>query len=319
MHSEFRLTTAFRHGRTKIDDIYFSAPFKLMHPFVNGRHAEYMISFVGPGFLAGDTARMNITFAPGTDSTISTQSYEKVLDTKDGSASRTIDLTVQGDAKAVFLPFPVIPFRNSAFSTATTAHISPESTFVYADVVTNGRAGMGEQWLMRRFESSLRVYVDEQADETDHHRRGRPRKHPEEPISHLAFADHTLLDPSRYDYTHMAMWRGYTHCGLMYIHLPEHPADHTGGNDDGISNGTSSEHSASAASARTVGGNTNARRSAEEAIIARIRQFAEESNFPGEFGATRAMNGIVVRILTKRGDDAYDFITKLTALLTNHD
>lgn len=145
MHSEFRLTTALRHGSTKIDDIYFSAPFKLMHPFVNGRHAEYMLSFVGPGFLDGDVAKMECTFGPGTDATISTQSYEKVLNTKDGSASRTIDLTTLDDARAVFLPFPVIPFQNSSFSNAVTAHISPSSTFIYADVVTNGRAGMGEQ------------------------------------------------------------------------------------------------------------------------------------------------------------------------------
>lgn len=285
MRSEFRLTTALRHGSTKIDDIYFSAPFKLMHPFVNGRHAEYMISFVGPGFLDGDEATMDITFGAGTEATISTQSYEKVFDTKDGSAHRSINLTAQDDAKAVFLPFPVIPFRNSNFLNTVTAHVSLQSTFLYADVVTNGRAGMGEQWLMRRYDSRLRIYVDHAPVQSDKPHRGRPRKDAGEPIPRLAFAERLLLNPSRFDYTGMSLWRNFTHCGMLYIHTPE-PSS----------------------------GDERARVAAEDETIDRIRAFAKQLDFPGEFGVTRATNGVVVRILATRGDDAFNFITDIAGL-----
>lgn len=86
--STFRLSTAFRHGRTKIDDIYFEAPFKLMTPFTNGRHSDFVVMLASPGFLRGDEAHIDIDFGPGTDSTIKTQSYEKVFDTADGSAEQ---------------------------------------------------------------------------------------------------------------------------------------------------------------------------------------------------------------------------------------
>ena len=265
--STFRLATAFRHGRTKIDDVYFEAPFKLMTPFTNGRHSDFIVMLASPGFLKGDEAHIEIDFGPGTDSTIRTQSYEKVLDTADGSASRTIELTARGDAKAVFLPFPVIPFRGSTFSNLTTAHVSPESTFVYADVVTCGRVGMDERWAMKRFTNRMRVYVGDR----------------------LAFADRMLLEPDAFDYTGIGMWREFTHCGVLYAHLPE-----TRGED-----GMASAGDADAEATRIA---------AEDALIDRIRSHADAVGLTGELGVSRAVNGVCVRLLTTRGDDAFGFI-----------
>ncbi|NMN01078.1 urease accessory protein [Bifidobacterium sp. DSM 109958] len=275
--STFRLTTAFRHGRTKIDDVYFEAPFKLMTPFANGRHSDFIVMLASPGFLKGDEAHIAIDFAPGTDSTIRTQSYEKVLDTADGAASRTIDLTARGDAKAVFLPFPVIPFRGSTFMNQTTARISAASTFVYGDVVTCGRVGMGERWAMRRFANRMRVFVDDR----------------------LAFADRLLLEPDAFDYTELGMWREFTHCGVAYAHLPEtDPAD-------------SADHADSTAPtdpAAREADRVAARIAAEDALIERIRDHARAIGFTGELGVSRAVSGVCVRLLTTRGDDAFDFI-----------
>ncbi|PJM72473.1 urease accessory protein UreD [Bifidobacterium primatium] len=330
--STFRLATAFRNGRTKIDDVYFEAPFKLMTPFVNGRHADFIVMLASPGFLKGDDAHIVCDFGPGTDSTLKTQSYEKVLDTADGEANRTIDLTARGDAKAVFLPFPVIPFHNSTFTNVTQAHISPESTFVYADVVTCGRVGMGERWRMRRFTNRLRVTVDESLASDDYRRalgetpeerpkRGRPRK--PEHRSRLVFADRLLLEPEHFDYEEMGMWREYTHCGVLYAHIPE---TDPGYDPDALAD---AEHSPYAASSGAATGSKDprlipdvrqriaaARTAAEDAQIDRIRAFAEETGFEGEFGASRVTNGICVRILTKRGDDAFDFIKSAADIIS---
>ena len=309
MRSEFRLATAFRHGGTRVDGLYCTAPFKLMHPFARGAHTDVMVSFVGPGFLKGDEARMDCTFGPGTDTTVRSQSYEKVLDTADGMASRTIDLTVRGDARAVFLPFPVIPFRGSAFANAVTARVSPRAAFAYADVVANGRAGMGERWLMRRYDSRVRVLVDDALDVGDAGRLAGDGAGPPVGVDagasgagfagavgtpfpaeapRLAFAERMLLDPSRFRHTGMSLWRDYTHCGMLYVHLPEPDA------------GPSAAYSDPA--------RRSARESRDDELIERLRALAEARCFPGEFGATRAMDGVVVRILARRGDDAFDFL-----------
>ncbi|OZG57647.1 urease accessory protein [Bifidobacterium tissieri] len=339
--STFRLATTFRNGRTKIDDVYFEAPFKLMSPFVRGRHADFIVMLASPGFLKGDEAHIECTFGTGTDSTITTQSYEKVLNTADGSASRTIDLTACGDAKAVFLPFPVIPFAGSTFANVSTARISPESTFVYADVVTCGRVGRGERWMMNRFSNRLRVSVDEslasedyrralrgETDDSDsdagrHAHRGRPRKQPDR--SRLVFADRLLLDPSRFDYTEMGMWREYTHCGVLYAHLPEIDP---GYNPNALDDVQASPYAASGGAAsgskdpRLIADPRKrieaTRMAAEDALITRIRDYAktaESHGFRGEFGVSRVVNGVCVRVLAMRGDDAFDLITAITDMV----
>lgn len=280
--STFQLSTAFRHGRTKVDDLYFEAPFKLMTPFYDGAHTDCMVMLASPGFLKGDVAHINCTFGPDTDTTIRTQSYEKVLDTSDGDAKRTVDLKVLGNAKTVFLPFPVIPFANSTFSNVTNAHISPQSTFVYADVVTCGRVGMGERWRMRQFRNTTHIYVDEPNKECIH--RGRPRKDKDQPIPHLVFADRLLLDPSRFTYTDMAMWREFTHCGMAYLHIPRQES-------------------------------RQAQISMEDELVERIRAKASDSGVRGEIGVSRQSEGVAVRLLTSRGDDAFNFINEITQLL----
>jgi urease accessory protein len=302
MKSTFRLNTALRSGRTKIDDVYFEAPFKLMSPFVSGAHSDFLVMLASPGFLNGDEAHITCDFGPGTDSTIKTQSYEKVLNTEGGEARRSIHLTTRGDATAVFLPFPVIPFAGSSFTNITTAEVSPESTLVYADVVSCGRAGMGERWLMHRFTNSLRVSITPSEAELQamrQPRRGRPPKRTPAGRSRLAFADHMVLEPARFDYTEIGMWREYTHNGLAYAHLPER--DPEPGNAD---------QSPAAIRSRTQ----TARIAAEDALITRIRAYAEEHAFPGEFGASRCINGICVRLLTHTGQDAFDFITAVTRM-----
>lgn len=280
--STFHLSMAFRHGRTKVDDLYFEAPFKLMTPFYDGAHTDCMVMLASPGFLRDDVAHIDCAFGPDTDTTIRTQSYEKVLDTSDGEAKRTIGLKVLDNAKTVFLPFPVIPFANSTFSNVTDAHISPQSTFLYADVVTCGRVGMGERWRMRRFRNTTRIYVDEPNEERIH--RGRPRKDRDQPIPRLVFADRLLLDPSCFTYTDMSMWREFTHCGMAYLHIPRQES-------------------------------RQAQIAMEDELVERIRAKASDSGLQGEVGASRQNEGIAVRLLTSRGDDAFDFISMLSELI----
>lgn len=318
--STFRLSTAFRHGRTKIDDIYFEAPFKLMTPFTNGRHSDFVVMLASPGFLRGDEAHIDIDFGPGTDSTIKTQSYEKVFDTADGSAERTIELRARGNAKAVFLPFPVIPFKNSSFMNLTTAHISAESAFVYADVATCGRVGMDEHWAMKRFTNRMRVYVAEpeavtkaaaaELAQQHAHRRGRPSKAEAaaaQPREHLAFADRMLLEPDAFDYTELGMWREFTHCGVLYAHLPELDPS------DAVQDAATREASSAAIRERIE----TARIAAEDALITRIHEHADAIGFTGELGVSRVINGICLRVLTTRGDDAFDLIRDVADFVTD--
>lgn len=47
---------------------------------------------------------------------------------------------------------------------------------------------------------------------------------------------------------------------------------------------------------------------AENELIDYIRSHADAIGFPGELGVSRAVNGICLRVLTTRGNGAFDLI-----------
>lgn len=51
-----------------------------------------------------------------------------------------------------------------------------------------------------------------------------------------------------------------------------------------------------------------ARIKVENELIDHIRSHADAIGFPGELGVSRAVNGICLRVLTTRGDDAFSLI-----------
>ena len=56
---------------------------------------------------------------------------------------------------------------------------------------------MNEYFLLKRFQSKVKFYVDNK----------------------LAFADNTLISPEEFDYTDIGMWHGYSHNGMMFVYL----------------------------------------------------------------------------------------------------
>lgn len=102
------------------------------------------------------------------------------------------------------------------------------------------------------------------------------------------------------------MWRNFTHYGVLYAHVPEvdplapppAPRDAAGPTAEPA---TAADPDMSAEAVR-------ARIKAENEFIDHIRSHADAIGFPGELGVSRAVNGICLRVLTTRGDDAFDLI-----------
>lgn len=102
------------------------------------------------------------------------------------------------------------------------------------------------------------------------------------------------------------MRRNFTHCGVLYAHVPEvdplasppAPRDAAGATAEPA---TAADPDMSAEAVR-------ARIKAENELIDHIRSHADAIGFPGELGVSRAVNGICLRVLTTRGNDAFDLI-----------
>lgn len=251
MKSRLYLETAPMHGRTRVADMFFTPPYKIMSPFMTGAHADIMVMAASAGLLRGDEIQQEFVFRAGSDVSVRTQSYEKVFDTEGGRVTRRVRLAVESGAAVRFLPHPVIPFANSDFDSEMTVELAPDASFACADVFTCGRVGMGERFRMRRFRSILRVRVG-----------GRP-----------AFADHTLIEPSRIDYRGPGLWRDFTHCGLLYAYLPD--------------------------------------KMREAAFLEYARMLAAEQLPGGEAGASQALRGACVRALAHSGEAVFAYFDAL--------
>ncbi|MDR3766475.1 MAG: urease accessory protein UreD, partial [Butyricicoccus sp.] len=173
MDSRLYLQTV-RHGNgTRLEDVYCTAPYKIMRPFVRGDRTDLMVMAASAGLLAGDTLDAEYRFADGSNAAVYTQGYEKVFNTGEGHVERRIRLQVGENARVRFLPQPVIPFAGSDLRSQTQIALAGSCRFAYAEIMACGRAGRGEQFQLRRLDSRLQVTVD-----------GR-----------MAFAEHTRLEP----------------------------------------------------------------------------------------------------------------------------
>ncbi|MCQ2098501.1 MAG: urease accessory protein UreD [Fibrobacter sp.] len=184
---------------TEIEDAFYTSPYKVMHPFHNGKHSDIMMMAASAGLLGGDHFSLQLEFGESSDATFLSQSYEKVFNTDGKIASKDIDINVGADARVNYMPYPAIPFAGSNYQSNAVIKIDPSATFLYADIFTCGRTGMGEFFAMEKFQSKSRFYVGE----------------------HLAFADHTLIDPKKFDYTKIGFWGSYTHNGMFFAYSPE--------------------------------------------------------------------------------------------------
>lgn len=197
MNSKLELVCNYEYGKTNIKNIFFLPPYKIMHPFMDGEKMEIMLMSSSAGLLAGDTFDCSIIVEEQAYVSFLSQSYEKILDTKDENARRNLKIQVDENATLKYMPFPAIPYANSSYVAVNEICLADSATLVYSDVFSCGRVGMGEKYGLKQFQSITRISVDGELD----------------------FADHTFISPAEINYENIGMWGEYTHNGMLYIYL----------------------------------------------------------------------------------------------------
>lgn len=256
MKSELSLTTQFQYGRTMISDMYFTSPYKVMSPFTDGKHIEIMQMSASAGMLSGDVFDLRLQFLENSDVTYVSQSYDKVFQSKGEQTKKNVTIHVGANAKVRYMPYPMIPFSGCDFAADNQVYVDPTATFLYCDVFSCGRTGMGEFFEMKKYQSRTRIYLANELSDVP---------------SELLFADHTLIDPAQFDYGTMGMWNSYTHNGLCYLYIPD--------------------------------------REQETEILQQIRSLSKKTEILA--GVTRGHKGIVIRMLSLRGEKIWSFLERV--------
>ncbi len=197
MNSQVRLSTKYSYNKTVYDDVYFTAPYKIIAPLYEDEEAQIIIMSSSAGLLKDDVVEMDFDFGANTKAKISSQSYEKVFDTQSGIVKKNVSINIAENACIRYMPHPTIPFKNSNYLCNTTINLSKNSCFFYSDIFTCGRVFMDEVFLMNKFQSLVKIYIE----------------------GKIAFADNTLIEPKNWNYNTLGLWHEFSHNGLLFAYF----------------------------------------------------------------------------------------------------
>ena len=107
--SRIQACAAVRDGKTILEDLSFTAPYKIMVPFEKENDGiQIMPLCASAGIMAGDSQEFSYHVKEGANLEVLSQSFEKIHKMDEGSAFRTIEIQVEQNAILYYYPQPVI-------------------------------------------------------------------------------------------------------------------------------------------------------------------------------------------------------------------
>ena len=114
--SRISACAALKDGKTILEELSFTAPYKIMMPFERENGGiQIMPLCASAGIMAGDSQNF-LPCKEGQTMEVLSQSFEKIHKMDEGAASRTIEVQVDKNATLYYYPQPVIPFAQSSLT-----------------------------------------------------------------------------------------------------------------------------------------------------------------------------------------------------------
>lgn len=202
--SVIRFSTVFKDNKSILQDVYFTAPFKIMKPFYEkDGFMKVMLLSASAGIMKGDRQKFCIKIGSRTKTEFISQSYEKIHKMKDGFAERETTIFVDKNAFFVYNPLPTVPFKNSAFKNKTVIELADSSSkFILNEIMTCGRYKSGEVFQYEFYNSLIEIYQN----------------------CGLCLRDNIMYNPKIFNMSGIGMFEEYTHQGnliLCNFHIDE--------------------------------------------------------------------------------------------------
>ncbi|MFI3278813.1 MAG: urease accessory protein UreD [Rikenellaceae bacterium] len=200
MEANIRLEVCAKGGRSYIKSLYVTPPFRLISVgqlACDG--ALYLMQMTtSPGVLSGDRYDIEVSVDSGASLQLKSQSYQRIYD-MEGEASQYLSIDIGDDAHFSQVPHPIVPHRNSSFTSHTKVNIGERSSFLQSEIITCGRKYHGEEFEFRLFANNIEV------------RSG----------GHLRFMDRLRLTPSTTPLRGCGLLEGATHQGTLIFQTTE--------------------------------------------------------------------------------------------------
>lgn len=200
--SRITACAALKNGKTILEDLSFTAPYKIMAPFEKENGGiQIMPLCASAGIMEGDSQEFSYHVKEGADLEVLSQSFEKIHKMDEGSSSRTISVQVDPHAVLYYYPQPVIPFAQSSFTSTMTIHLADETSRLFLlEIISCGRNAHEERFQYRRFASKVQIF------------RGQK----------LIYRDNTCYLPDQMPMEGIGMYEGYTHMANLFLSRTEY-------------------------------------------------------------------------------------------------
>lgn len=195
--SSISVCVALKDGKTILEDLSFTAPYKIMMPFEKENGGiQIMPLCASAGIMSGDSQEFTYHVKEGAELEVLSQSFEKIHKMDEGVAIRTIAVQVDKNATLYYYPQPVIPFAKSAFDSKMTIHLEDETSQLFLlEIISCGRNAYEERFQYRRFSSKVILYRGDK----------------------MIYRDNTCYEPDKMPMEGIGMYEGYTHMANLFL------------------------------------------------------------------------------------------------------
>lgn len=195
--SKVNIKTKKYRNKTIIEDVYFTAPFKIMRPFyIDDNYMKIVVMSSSAGIMAGDTQEYNINVGQDTKLEVTSQSYEKIHKMNEGKAVRYCKINIEENAFLKYNPQPTIPFAESYFESKMEINLKDEtSRVILTDIISCGRSNSGEKFEYKIYNSFMEVRCKDK----------------------IVYRDNTVYNPNSINMNGYGFFEGYTHLSNIFI------------------------------------------------------------------------------------------------------
>lgn len=197
--SRIEAIAAVKDGQTILEDLSFTAPYKIMKPFKKGNGGiSIMPLCASAGIMAGDRQEFVYHVKEGANLEILSQSFEKIHKMDEGKAARSIEVQVDKNAVLCYYPQPVIPFAKSSFESSMKIQLEDDTSRLFLlEIISCGRTAHEERFEYTRYASKVLIC-----------RGGK-----------LIYRDNTLYEPERMPMEGIGFYEGYTHMANIFLSM----------------------------------------------------------------------------------------------------
>lgn len=194
--SYLHLVAELKNDKTVLTNVEFSAPYKIMQPFIGDKKTTVMLLAASAGIMEGDRQDFRFKVKSGANLEFNSQSYDKIHKMYEGCAKRNSYIHVEKNANFCFNPQPTIPFKDSAFENTMKIYLEDDSSsFQMSEIFSCGRYMRDEYFAYRYYYNYVEIY------------RGNK----------LIYRDNTKYIPQVFQMSGIGMYEGYTHLSNIFI------------------------------------------------------------------------------------------------------